>query len=53
MDTLVGPGQTIPATGRSFSFPFVDFMQAADGKITNHRIYWDMLGFMAQLGVVG
>jgi steroid delta-isomerase-like uncharacterized protein len=50
---LVGPDQTIPATGRSFSFPFVDFMYAVDGKITDHRIYWDMLGFMAQLGVIG
>jgi steroid delta-isomerase-like uncharacterized protein len=50
---LVGPGQTIPASGRSFSFPFVDVMEFSDGKCTNHRIYWDMLGFMAQLGVMG
>lgn len=50
---LVGPDQTIAATGRAFAFTFVDFMQVADGKFTNHRIYWDMLGFMGQLGVLG
>jgi steroid delta-isomerase-like uncharacterized protein len=50
---LVGPGQTIPATGRSFSFPFVDIFQVVDGKCTSHRIYWDMLGFMGQLGAIG
>jgi steroid delta-isomerase-like uncharacterized protein len=48
---LVGPAGTIPATGRSFSFPFVDIMQVTDGKVASHRIYWDMMGFMAQLGV--
>jgi steroid delta-isomerase-like uncharacterized protein len=48
---LVSPAGTIPATGRAFSFPFVDIMQVTDGKVTAHRIYWDMMGFMAQLGV--
>jgi predicted ester cyclase len=47
---LVSPAGTIPASGRSFSFPFADVMQATDGKIVSHHIYWDMLGFMAQLG---
>jgi steroid delta-isomerase-like uncharacterized protein len=50
---LVGPGQTIPATGRPFSFPFVDVMTATNGKVTEHRIYWDMLGWMQQLGLAG
>jgi steroid delta-isomerase-like uncharacterized protein len=49
---LVGPAGTIPATGRGFSFPFVDVMQVTDGKVAAHRIYWDMMGFMAQLGVL-
>jgi steroid delta-isomerase-like uncharacterized protein len=49
---LVGPGQPIPPSGRTFSFPFVDIMQANDGKFTNHRIYWDMLGFLTQLGAL-
>jgi steroid delta-isomerase-like uncharacterized protein len=46
---LVSPSGTIPANGSSFSFPFVDIMQMNDGKIVSHRIYWDMVGFMAQL----
>lgn len=49
---LVGPAGTIPATGRAFSFPFVDLMQVTNGKVVSHRIYWDMMGFMAQLGVI-
>jgi len=48
---LVSPAGTMPATGRPFSFPFVDLMQVTDGKVTSHRIYWDMMGFLAQLGV--
>jgi steroid delta-isomerase-like uncharacterized protein len=50
---LVGPEQTIPASGRTFSFPFVDFMRVTGDKIGDHRLYWDMLGFMGQLGVLG
>jgi steroid delta-isomerase-like uncharacterized protein len=49
---LVGE-QTIPASGRSFSFPFVDIMTFAGDKVVDHRIYWDNLGFVAQLGVLG
>jgi steroid delta-isomerase-like uncharacterized protein len=49
---LVGTAGTIPATGHAFSFPFVDVMQVTDGKVAAHRIYWDMMGFMAQLGVL-
>ena len=48
---LVGATGTMPATGSTFSFPFVDLMQVADGEVVSHRIYWDMMGFMAQLGV--
>jgi steroid delta-isomerase-like uncharacterized protein len=50
---LVGPGQTLPATGRPFSFAFVDVMTATNGKFTEHRIYWDMLGWLQQLGLAG
>ena len=49
---LVGPAGTVPATGRSFTIPFVAVMEAAGDKVTAHRIYWDMMGFMAQLGVL-
>ena len=49
---LVGPAGTIPATGRAFSFPFVDILQARDGKFVSHRIYWDNVTFLAQLGLM-
>ena len=42
----------IPASGRSFSLPFVDLFQARDGKIVAHRIYWDNATLMAQLGAM-
>ena len=49
---LVGPGGTIPATGRSFRLPYLDIFQARDGKFVSHRIYWDNLALLTQLGVV-
>ena len=49
---LVGPGSTIPATGKAFSFPYVDILQARDGKVISHRIYWDNVTFLSQLGVL-
>ena len=38
---LVGAAGTIPATGRSFSFPFADVFTVAGGKVVRHAIYWD------------
>jgi len=49
---LVGPGGTIPATGRAFSFTFCDVLQVRDGKFVSHRIYWDNVTFLAQLGLM-
>jgi len=49
---LVGPAGAIPATGNAFSFPYVDILQARDGKFVTHHIYWDNMGFLAQLGVL-
>ena len=48
---LAGPGGVIPATGRSFSLPYVDIFQARDGRFVSHRIYWDNATLLAQLGV--
>lgn len=45
-------GGQIPATGRSFTFPFVDIYVARDGKFVEHRGYWDNMGFFAQLGLL-
>ena len=49
---LAGPGGVIPATGRSFSLPYVDIFQGRDGKLVSHRIYWDNATFLAQLGIM-
>ncbi|WP_169585489.1 ester cyclase [Antrihabitans stalactiti] len=46
---LAGPGGTIPATGREFSFPYCDVLQARDDLFVAHRIYWDNAAFVAQL----
>jgi hypothetical protein len=27
-------------------------MEVVDGKVTSHRIYWDMMSFMTQLGAI-
>jgi ketosteroid isomerase-like protein len=48
---MVTPDGTIPPSGNQVSFAYADFLQARDGKWVSHRIYWDNLTLMAQLGV--
>ena len=45
-------GSETPATGRSFSFPYVDILRARDGKFVEHRLYWDNAAFLTQLGLL-
>jgi DNA-binding CsgD family transcriptional regulator/ketosteroid isomerase-like protein len=47
---LVGPEGGIPPTGNAVAFPFAGFLQYRDGKCVSHRIYWDNVTLMAQLG---
>jgi ketosteroid isomerase-like protein len=35
------------------TFPFADFFQVRDGRCVSHRIYWDNMAMMAQLGALG
>jgi steroid delta-isomerase-like uncharacterized protein len=49
---LVTPQGTLPASGNAFAFPFVDIMQARDGRCVSHRVYWDNVTFLAQLGAI-
>ena len=44
-------GRTIPATNKGVRAPFVTLFRVTNGKIASHRGYWDMAGFMAQLGL--
>jgi steroid delta-isomerase-like uncharacterized protein len=43
-------GPDTPATGKSFSFNGVTFMQVENGKIIYQGDYYDSLGFQKQLG---
>ena len=54
--TNTGPLQTpageLPATGRPLVMPFADSFRVVDGKIVEHRIYYDTAGMLAQLGLM-
>ena len=54
--THTGPLQTpageLPPTGRAMVLPFADVFRVADGRITEHRVYYDTLGLLAQLGLM-
>jgi ketosteroid isomerase-like protein len=49
LDTPTGQ---IPATGRPMVLPFADLFRVVDGKIAEHRIYFDTVGMLAQLGLM-
>ena len=46
------PQGTVPASGNTFAFPYVDIMQTRDGKCVSHRIYWDNVTFLSQIGAI-
>jgi len=41
----------LPASGRTFTIRAGAFGQTEEGKIKHHREYWDVVGFLAQLGI--
>jgi steroid delta-isomerase-like uncharacterized protein len=45
-------GAEVPATGKSFDFPFVGIFQVRGGKIRSIRIYYDQLELLMQLGLI-
>jgi steroid delta-isomerase-like uncharacterized protein len=45
-------GAEIPATGRTFDFPFVGIFRVQDGKITSIRIFYDQIEIFTQLGLM-
>ena len=47
---MVTPEGTIPPSGNAVAFPYADFLQVRDGKCVSHRLYWDNVTLMAQLG---
>ena len=48
---LVMDNGTLPASGNAFAFPYVDLFELRDGICISHRVYWDNVGFLMQLGV--
>jgi ketosteroid isomerase-like protein len=46
------PAGEIPPTGRPMVLPFADDFRVVDGKVAEHRIYFDAAGMLAQLGLM-
>ncbi len=44
-------GETLPPTGQQVRVRGVDAATVHDGRITNHRFYYDQMEFLAQLGL--
>jgi steroid delta-isomerase-like uncharacterized protein len=49
---LAAPTGQIPASGRAVTFPFSAWARVEDGLIREFRGYWDVMGFMQQIGAV-
>ncbi len=44
-------GESIPATGKSVRIRECDVATVEDGFVTSHRFYFDVLGYVTQLGL--
>lgn len=42
----------VPPSGRRVTFPLMDIFTARDGLIAEHRVYWDNVTFLTQLGLM-
>ena len=49
---LVGPAGQVPATGRTVQLAFADVFEVEQGRITRHRLYYDQVSFLGQLGLL-
>jgi ketosteroid isomerase-like protein len=48
---LAGPDGELPPTGRAVRFPSSNHWRLRDGQIVSYHAYFDLAGFMAQLGM--
>jgi steroid delta-isomerase-like uncharacterized protein len=48
----MGPGNTIPATGKKFTANGAQFARVRNGKIVELHMHPDIAGFMMQLGLI-
>ena len=49
---LASPQGEIPPTGRKISFDFADAFETQDGKVVKHRVYFDQMLLLGQLGLL-
>jgi predicted ester cyclase len=49
---LATPDGTLPPSGNRFALPYVDLFEVHDGVCTSHRVYWDNVTLMSQLGAM-
>lgn len=51
--TQNGPFMALPASGRSVEWEVIDILTFRDRQIVGHRVIFDQLGFLRQLGALG
>jgi steroid delta-isomerase-like uncharacterized protein len=49
---LETPAGELPPSGRAMVLPFADVFRVVDGKIAEHRVYYDTVRLLAQLGLM-
>lgn len=49
---LVTADGEVPPSGREVTFGLVDTFTVREGKIAEHRVYWDNVSFLTQLGLL-
>jgi len=49
---LASPQGDIPATNKPVDFRACDMLEFAGGRIASYRVYFDLMGFMGQLGLL-
>lgn len=48
----VRPGESLPPTGKQIRMRSCDFAEVEGGLITSHRLYFDQMDFLGQLGLL-
>ncbi|WP_132428879.1 ester cyclase [Pseudonocardia endophytica] len=46
------PQRGLPATGKKFEIPGISIGRLRDGKIVENRDYWDLAGYLMQVGLM-
>ena len=49
---MLTPTGEIPPTGRSLELPYLDVFTAKDGLLAIHRVYYDQITMLSQLGLI-